>query len=269
MHSRNWILGLALTGLFAATASAQGLILSLPPDGTWVRYEGTYAHTEIRPESALGKLEVPPWSEHVTIKSVGVAMAEFLGETVPCRWLEIKVERGREVDGKIATGKTGLEIYKVLVPESVVTENPVVEEGVPIGFLPIVRGARVIGDGEPQPLSEAALKLYPLGVLFSFCRNLEVEEDNSDPGTGLGPISATLRSGTKTLERLNSRTEMTVKIWTSPDVPFGVAAWNAQIIRSVKDSQKGRDEFQPLTQVDVELKARGTGDDAQSEVDFN
>ena len=125
-----WLLGILLAGGLLSPVEAQGLILQLPPDGTWVRYEGTYTQTEIRPDTALGKLEIPPWVEHVTIKSVGSEMADYRGASVPCRWIEIKVERGRESEGAIAVGKTGLEIYKVLIPEASVTENPVVEEGV-------------------------------------------------------------------------------------------------------------------------------------------
>jgi len=52
----------------------------------------------------------------VTIKSVGSEMAQYRDEEVPCRWIEIKIERGRVRDGKIDTGLTGLEIYKVLIP---------------------------------------------------------------------------------------------------------------------------------------------------------
>lgn len=260
-----WLL-LVLPGLLPATLQAQGLLQELPPDGTWVRFEGTYTQTEIRPETALGKLEIPPWLEHVTVKSVGSTTAEFRGEMVPCRWIEIKVERGREAEGKIAVGKTGLEIYKVLIPEGVISQPQVVDENIPVGFLPIVRGVKVVGSGEPQPLSEPALKLYPLALLFSYTRDTKIEEEVSDPGIGLGAVAAKLLVGSSTIERTNSRTQMTVKIWISPDVPFGVAAWTAKIVRSIKDAQQPRDAFQPLTEVDVALKLQAKGENAQSEV---
>lgn len=262
------LIGAALCWITADEVGAQSVLLRLPADGTWVRYEGTYTQTEIRPESTLGKLEIPPWAEHVTIKSVGSATAEYRGENVPCRWIEIKVERGRESEGKIAVGKTGLEIYKVLVPEGVVTANPQVEEGVPIGFVPIVKGARVIGTGAAEPLSEPALRLYPLALLFSYCRDMQVAEQAVDPGIAIGAVSADVVTGSLTSERPTSRTQMDVKIWTSVTVPFGVAAWTAKIVRSIKDSQQPRDDFKPLTEVEVSLKAQATGDNAQSEVDF-
>ncbi len=80
MFRAGWLLLLvwAFGGLERA-ANAQGLVLRLPPDGTWVRYEGTFGQTEIRPDTATGKLEIPPWAEHVTIKSVGSEEAEFRG----------------------------------------------------------------------------------------------------------------------------------------------------------------------------------------------
>ncbi|HUQ70282.1 MAG TPA: hypothetical protein VM165_12195 [Planctomycetaceae bacterium] len=252
----------------ASAASAQGLVMRLPADGTWVRYEGTFTQTEIRPDSALGKLEIPPWREQVTVKSVGTAMAEYRGETVPCRWIEIKVERGREADGKINVGLTGLELYKVLVPEAAVLADPVVEPGVPIGYLPIIKGARQLGKGEPKPLVEPALKLYPLALLFAYCRDFKVEEQNVDPMVGLGAVSTNRLVGTSTIERDASQTKLDVQVWTGADVPFGVAAWTAKITRSIKDAQQPRDAFKPLTEVVVDLKARETGADAQSEVQF-
>ena len=79
-------------------ASAQGVVCQLPEDGTWVRFEGTYAQSEIRPDTPDGKLDINPWIEHVWIKSVGAESAEYRGESTPCRWIEIKIERGREIE---------------------------------------------------------------------------------------------------------------------------------------------------------------------------
>src|ERR1700760_3940299 len=92
--------------LMGNVAFGQGVICQLPADGTWVRFEGTYAQVEIRPETAVGKIEIDPWKEHVTIKSVGSEMAQYHDEDTACRWVEIKIERGRVRDGKIDTGLT-------------------------------------------------------------------------------------------------------------------------------------------------------------------
>jgi len=258
-----------LAALAASDASAQGLVLRLPPDGTWVRYEGTYTQNEIRPDSATGKLEIPAWREQVTIKSVGTETAEFRGEMVPCRWIEVKVERGREAEGKIDVGVTGLEIYKVLVPESAVTAKAVAQDGIPNSFLPIIKGVRKHGQSDPQPINELALRLYPLAILFGYCRDLQTEEKGVDPGIGLGAVSADVLTGGSVLERKSSRTQLDMKIWASQDVPFGVAAWTAKITRQIKDAQEPREDFRPTTEVVVELKAQRSGADATSELNAN
>jgi hypothetical protein len=156
----------------------------------------------------------------------------------------------------------------VLVPEPAILADPVVEPGVPIGYLPIVKGARQIGQGEPKPLAEPALKLYPLALLFAYCRDFKVEEQNVDPMVGLGAVSTNKLVGTSISERDSSQTKLETQVWVGEDVPFGVAAWSAKITRSIKDAQQPRDAFKPLTEVVVELKARETGADAQSEVAF-
>jgi len=252
--------------LAASPAFAQGLVMRLPADGTWVRYEGTYTQNEVR---SLGNLEIPPWREQVTVKSVGAEMAEYRGETVPCRWIEVKVERGREAEGKIDVGVTGLEIYKVLVPETAVTTNPVSQDGIPNTFLPIIKGVRKLGQSDPQPISELAFRMYPLAVLFGYCRDVMVEEKGVDPRVGLGAVTADVVTGTCALERQTSRTSLQTKIWASPDVPFGVAAWSVKITRDIKDEQEPREEFKPVTEVQVELKAQQTGTDATSELTTN
>lgn len=260
---------ISLLTLGASTAHAQGVILRLPADGAWVRYEGSYQQAEIRPETATGKVEIPAWLEHVTLKSVGSEDAEFRGETVKCRWLEVKVERGRESEGKIDTGLTGLEIYKFLVPESAVVADATDAAGVPVSFLPIIKGFRKIGAGEPKPLTEAAVRLYPLAVLLAYVREFNVEEKGVDPGVGLGAVQADKLVGVLNQERPSSRTQVEAAVWASPDVPFGIAAWSAKITRSVKDDRDARENFRPIAEVIVELKARESGMDAKSEIEGN
>ncbi len=267
MHRAGWLLlFVSAWGGLDRAAVAQGLVLRLPADGTWVRYEGTFGQTEIRPNTATGKLEIPPWSEHVTIKSVGEEDAEYQGESTKCRWIEIKIERGREADGKIDTGTTGLEIYKVLVPIAAVTAEPKSADGVPASFTPIVKGFRQIGKSEPRKLEMAALKLYPLAVVLGYCRDFEVGDQGVDPEVGLPDVKADVLAGTTVTERRNSKTELETKVWSSAQVPFGVAAWTSKITRSIKDDEEPRENFKPLTEILISMKARETGMNAQSEL---
>lgn len=246
--------------LLGQSAHAQGVVCQLPEDGTWVRFEGTYAQSEIRPDTAAGKLEINPWIEHVWIKSVGSEMAEYRGEQTACRWVEIKIERGREIDGKIDTGLTGTKIYKVLIPESAVITDNVDSEGVPVSFLPLVKGYRKVGKADPKAITEPALQLYPLGILVGYYRELRKVEETVDPEVGLVDIkTASQWQGQMTTERPSSRTIMESTIWKSPSVPFGVARWSAKITREVKDAQEPRDAFQPSSELTIEMKIRETG----------
>lgn len=255
-----------LTCLLANVAWGQGAVCQLPADGTWVRFEGTFGQVEFRPETAAGKVEIDPWKEHVTIKSVGTEKAEYQGEDAACRWVEIKIERGRVRDGKIDTGLTGLEIYKILIPETAVISDNVDASGVPVSFLPIVKGYRKIGKGEPKPLTEPALQLYPVGILVGYYRELKVVAEDVDADVGVGAIKAKQLKGVITIERPDSRTVQESTIWKSPDVAFGVARWTAKITRETKDDQSPRDAFKKVSEVTIEMAAQESGPDAKSEL---
>lgn len=241
-------------------AFAQGVVCQLPEDGTWVKFEGTFAQSEMHADATAGKLEITPWIEHVWIKSVGAEMAEYRGNMTPCRWIEIKMERGREKDGKIDSGLTGTVIYKVLIPETAVIAENVDGEGVPVSFLPLVKGYRKVGKSDPKEITEPALQLYPLGILIGYFRELKQVEAAVDPEVGLEDVKmASQWQGQVTTERLNSRTIVESTIWKSPSVPFGVARWSAKITREIKDNLEPRDAFKPTSEVAIDMKARETG----------
>jgi len=250
--------------------AAQGVVCQLPPDGSWVRFEGSYTQTEIRPDSPTGKLEIDPWIERVLIKSVGSETAMYRGASTKCRWIEIRIDRGREKEGDIDTGLTGTVIYKVLIPEkSVITDN-VDEEGVPVSHLPIVKGYRRIGKADPKPLTEPALQLYPVGLLVGYYRELKVVKENADPEVRVSSVSrATHLEGDIVIERPTSRSVQKSSIWKTPEIPFGVARWSAEISREEKDGKDSRDKFHKVSEVVIEMKAKESGTDgpeSQSEL---
>ena len=256
----------SIASLPGGIAFGQGVVCQLPADGTWVRFEGSYSQVELRPETTAGKLEIEPWIEHVTIKSVGKEVAEYREQKVPCRWIEIRIERGRERDGKVDTGLTGLEIYKVLIPESAVIADNVDDEEVPVSFLPLVKGYRKVGKADPKLLTEPALQLYPLGILVGYYRELTVVAEGVDADVGIGAIKANQLQGDIKIERPDSRTVQESTIWKSSDVPFGVARWSAKLTRERKDAQSNRDEFKRVSEVTIEMKAKETGKDARSDL---
>ncbi len=255
-----------IAGLVGSVAFGQGVVCQLPADGTWVRFEGTYSQVEIRPETAAGKIEIEPWSEHVTIKSVGSEVADYHDESVACRWIEIKIERGRVKDGKIDTGLTGLEIYKVLIPETTVIADNVDASGVPVSFLPLVKGYRKVGKANPKQLTEPALQLYPLGILVGYFRELSVVAEDIDAEVGVGALKSKQLKGEITIERPNSRTVQDSTIWKSDEIAFGVARWSAKLTRQTKDARASRDDFKTVSEVKIEMLAQETGTDAKSEL---
>lgn len=261
----------SLTALLVALSltvevQAQTIVWNLPPEGTWVRFQGTFEQTEARPGAAGGDLEIPPWAEQVTIRALGSETAEVAGEERPCRWLEIRIERGKEVDGKLDTGLAGLEIYKVLVPESAVPTKAVDANGIPVSFLPVAKGYRKIGNGEVTPLVTPALQLYPLGILAGYYRNLTVGESPEDFSTPAGEQSATRYDGKIEMERAGSRTQEESSIWRSAEIPFGVAGWTANVVRQVKDERAPRDDFKTVSTVKSTVKLAATGNDATSDL---
>lgn len=255
-----------LTVLSAGSdASAQGLIWNLPEDGTWIRYEGTYKQVNFRPDSSEGDLTFE-WLRHVTIKSVGTEAAEYQGESVPCRWVEIKVVTGTPAAG-IDPGPAGTRIYKVLIPEKAVIGKLTDEKGIPVSFLPIIKGYRKLGVKEEEPLKSLSLEIYPLISPLRHYRQLQAaSEQAEDPQVGLPSVAARRYTATDTLENPTDRTLHDAVLWRSADVPFGLARWTVKIAHEKKAPEETRDAFKPVSEVTVEMKAQEVGRDARSEL---
>lgn len=263
------LLGLTIVAGLAGsqTAQAQGILWSLPPDGTWVRMEGTLQQTEIRPDAAAGNLVIQ-WLRHVTIKSVGKEDAEFNGETVPCRWIEIKVVTGKESEAGIDPGPVGTRIVKALVPESRITGKTTYGDAVPVAYIPVVKGWRKMGEGPVEPINSNVLNIYPLLSPLMHYRKLDAAEGDEDPMVKLPDVtSAKKYTGQMTVESQTTRTENTGEFWAAENAPFGLAKWKVKEVRSGKDRAQSRDEFKPLCEVALELSAQATGADAQSEIE--
>jgi hypothetical protein len=266
--------------LTAAPAQAQGLIWSLPADGTWVRYEGTYTQRDVKAQLIQGA-EPVRWDKEIYVKSVGSEMAEFQEydgstQTVPCRWIEIKSRTGILRDGEIDTGPAGQRIYKVLVPEHKIASmrideqgRTVDERGIPVAHIPVVRGYRQVGENPPEAIENPALQTYPFLALIQQYRTLQQQSAQpEDTGITLegSSISATRYRGEHSMENLVSQSTNEAELWLSDQVPFGLARWSVKVRRLAKDKAAPRAQFAEASTFEEELRVQSTGGDAQSEL---
>jgi hypothetical protein len=262
---------LALLGFFlcVSQAEAQGLLWSLPEDGKFVRYEGTYTQTARRPESAEGDLSLE-WRRNLTIKSVGREDAEYQGELQPCRWIEFKVETGKTTEGILDAGPGGIRMYKLLIPESVIrgeVNEPAVDGGNEIfaAFVPIVRGYRRVGDEPAQEIAAGVFQLYPVVSLLRHYRELPDDGESQNVNVPAGDFEATRYTGGKVIETTVYRSTNSCEMLRSDAFPFGVVRWTATTQTEEKGSTDLRSEFQEATVIQEELQAVAIGDDAESE----
>jgi hypothetical protein len=265
-----------LTGLlalgFGETARAQGLILNLPKDGAWVRFEGAVKQVEFRPEAPEGDISME-WIEHLTIKSVGREEAVYNGKKVPCRWVEIKILTGKPSESGVETGPVGERIYKLLIPEVRVVGALADAEKIPFSFLDIVKGYRKIaGNVTPIPLAgggEGAFQAYPLvGPLMHFdtIEPAGGDEQVQVPG---GAIKAKKFKARRVIESPTVRTTCEAEfLRCDPEaIPFALAKWTTKTTIERKDSSAARTTaFKPATQVNVEMSAHEWGTGAKSEI---
>ncbi|MDA0833384.1 MAG: hypothetical protein O2955_17195 [Planctomycetota bacterium] len=262
------VVGLLISGVCGARdVSAQGLIWSLPQDGSWVRFEGEIKQTELRPDSPGGDVEME-WIQHVVVKSVGTETAEFEGEMVPCRWIEIVSMTGKPSEGGIDTGPIGTAIYKVLIPESVVTGDIVDQlTSIPVSFLPIVKGYRKIGTRDVETLTTPTLQVYPVASLIRHFETLQpVGDATEDVDTPVGFINSQKYTGQLQQESRTARISDSAEIWRSSEVPFGLAKWTFKGTRELKESFEPRDAFHAVTEISAELTVHETGMNAESEL---
>ena len=257
---------LLLCLLLANPVHAQGLLWSLPEDGTWVRYEGSYTQNVRRPNSTQGDLKLT-WTRHLTIKSVGSSEEAYDEQIQPCRWIEIKVVTGRDFEGLVDAGPGGTRIYKLLVPEAAITGQILDDEGILVSHIPVVRGYRKLGDEDPQPITSGVFQIYPIVSFLQHYRNLAAETTEAEQlQVTSGFVNAVSWKGQLTMEGRTTRSRNEAEMWRSDDVPFGVAKWIVRDLREEKHPTQSRDLFQETTEVIVEMEAAEIGAGAETEV---
>lgn len=263
------LLASAFVGLTASSANAQILIWSLPKeDGAWVRFEGTYRQTQSRPESNAGD-EALEWRTELMISSVGRAQAAFEGSEVPCRWVEFKsLTKANDLNKQPGPG--GTIWYKVLIPEHKVIGKPVDEDGIPVMFLPTIKGYRKVGTGDPQAVSDRALAVYPtIMAPAMYYPDLNADESAEKelklPYTN-SPVAVRGLKGTRVIQNVTSRSTNAAVLWLSDAVPFGLAKFQVSITREEKGLTASVDAFRRKSLIEVEQQAVAVGADAKTEL---
>ncbi|WP_437185064.1 hypothetical protein SH668x_002154 [Planctomicrobium sp. SH668] len=262
------ICSVLLVGM-AQVANAQGLIVALPADGTWVRYEGTYTQV-VNQTNSPNEAVTLDFRRITTIKSVGTEEAEYLGETVPCRWLEIKSETGKATEGVIASGPGQTRIYKILVPEETVTAETFrsVGDEHPIhnSYLTIVKGYRKIDDQEPTEITTEVFVLYPVISLLRAYEDHEADPATESVTTPAGTFSSQKFIGNLVQESNSERSINRGEVVRSAEIPFGLVSWDVKLEVFEKGTTEARDDFQELMTVEEKMEAIEIGTNAQSEI---
>ena len=244
-------------------AAAGGLVWNLPPEGSEVRYEGTLTQTLVGRDNQTTQIDR---LRRVTVRSLEAATGTLDGRDVPGRWLEFVTETGTPGERGLDPGPAGRVIYKILVPEAAVTGEMRDADGIPYAFLPVMRGWRQIGDGEPAEIGPA-FRAYP-----TVCLLTEFEPDEIlEQAAGSADVPAGRFEGTRYRAKLveESRTARVTHeaSWlVSPDVPFGPAQWTATVTRETKDALADRSEFAAASTTVSEMELVETAADARGEL---
>lgn len=265
MFVRSLLLSVFWVVLLCSPTFAQGLIWELPPNGSWVRFEGTYEKEMPGPDSNDLNVKLK-WTRHLIISSVGSEMAEFEGAQTPCRWLEFKCITGKETESGVAPGVSGPRIYKVLIPEKVVNGQIKDKSGLPVTFLPIIRGYRKVGDRPVEPLKTNVLRFYPMITMLEHYTKWESEGGPATIDIPTGAVSAREYKGSYVSESTTTRSKNEGTIWRTSEIPFGVAKWAVTVTRDTKGGTQPRTDFKMTSRIQVAMSAHEVGNDAESEL---
>lgn len=261
---------LILAGLICSfsfvSASAQGLIWSLPEDGQYVTYSGSYTLTDIQVGTKNEDINTA-WERVLTIKSVGKQNASYKGADTACRWVEFKLIDAKTEDAQLVAGPTGEVIYKVLIPETGLVGDVKDVNQLFVNHIPIVKGWRKVGEGDVEPIDAGALQVYPVLTLLMHYREVTPEgNENVDAG---GVQTAEKLTAAKTIESREIRIINNSTMWRSSEVPFGLVKWEVTQVREEKAATAPRSDFLKISEVKTSMTLEEKGDGAQSDLPDN
>lgn len=275
----------------AGDCPAQGFIWQLPEDGKQIRFEGTYRLQNYSQEQGEMPEEIT-WDRVVTIKSVGKENAEFEGQQVPCRWLEIKVVTGKKTALGLNPGPAGTRLYKILVPEGRVfgqlsEGKPIDDQEILISYIPIVKGWCRSGgtvtrdDGQVEDLSTTrklqigVFQAYPLVSLLMHYRDMNTDMNNEAISVKFGEtpqeVTTYQLQGKATFESETNRISNIATLWRN-DKPeesaFGLVKWRVEETRYAKDNSQPRTVFDTnmVSKAVEELTAVAIEENAEAEL---
>ena len=228
-----------------------------------MRYEGELTQTLTDRQNQT--VEVKRLRQ-LTVRSLESETAAYDGRQVPARWLEFVSETGTPGERGLDPGPAGRVIYKVLVPEAAVTGDLVDADGIPVAFLPVIRGWRQVGDLEPAELGPA-FRAYPTLTLLTDFEPEDIRptgEDSAD--TPAGRFDGTRYAAKAVEEDPTVRVTNEANLLVSGDVPFGPAAWEATLTREIKDSSAARDRFREAAKSVARMELVEVGDNARGEL---
>ena len=262
-HSLGLLAAVAVALVLAAPAAAQGLVWSLPDDGTEVVYQGTLTQTDTRPGGETSQMT---WDARLLVRSVGTRQVEFNGQTVPGRWIEFESLVGKGTEQGVDPGPVGRRVYKILVPEAAVTGKAADDRGLPIAFLPMIEGYEQVGEQSPTKLSTSVFRPYPTLTLLMNYKPDEIEVAGTDEAVTVpaGNYTATRYSANAILESQAGRSENTATLAVADDMPFGLIRWTATLIRGAKDPNQPRDAFAERSRIEQSLEAAAIRTGARS-----
>ncbi|QDT16432.1 hypothetical protein [Alienimonas californiensis] len=249
--------------LFAAPAPAGGLVWNLPEPGTQVRHEGSYTQTLTDEQNQVTTVER---RRQITLRALEAETATVDGEQVPARWLEIVSETGAPGERGLETGPAGRVLYKVLVPESGVIGRPADDNGIPQAFLPVIRGWKQVGNGEPTEYGPV-LRAYPTLTLLKEYEPAELTEEGAAAAdTPAGQFEGTRYQGRVVEESDRARVTNVGQFVVSPDVPFGPAQWEVTLTRESKDLSEPRDAYRETSKTVVRMSVAEISAGARGEL---
>lgn len=251
--------------LQTSNVAAQGLIWSLPEDGTYVSYEGTYQQTVEREQQNQQPVRMN-WRRRLQIRSLGTEQADYKGEQVPCRWLEFEVLTGTAVEGQLEAGPGGRRIYKVLIPEQAIIGKTRDENKIPIEYFPMVKGYLQIGNNPPEPLNETVFQLYPVISMVRHFKDLEAAGPAASVNVQYGAVNAKYMIGQFEMESRTTRSKNTTELWLSDEIPFGVAKWTVNLTRERKATTDDRTDFKNYATINVSMEVFEVGQNAEATI---